>query len=251
MVHNRTCGCQNCFHINYPERVNPHGRTVFFKPSVTNHIEVKKTLDLTKAESYVWIRNESVTFYTKCWWCGKSVFFHRNTNGGCVLFDDLVVPWPVHSCWLANKKTCTVAEKALVSARIEEMRTINITNYEYLKNTASKRSSVRGFVIGINSAKRILPDPKSLSRSETFLKYMVFRTSEGTFIKVLVPESDVSKIIRFSYSMIDVEYLYKNETLSVCCLKYIKSVALDGNKNEELNIDYNYEQIIKNKWTIQ
>lgn len=26
MVHNATCGCPNCFHINYPERLNPHDR---------------------------------------------------------------------------------------------------------------------------------------------------------------------------------------------------------------------------------
>jgi hypothetical protein len=27
------------------------------------------------------------------------VFFHRNKNGGCVLFDSLGPPWPVHPCW--------------------------------------------------------------------------------------------------------------------------------------------------------
>lgn len=26
MVHNDTCGCPNCFHVNYPDRPNPHDR---------------------------------------------------------------------------------------------------------------------------------------------------------------------------------------------------------------------------------
>lgn len=26
MAHSATCGCPNCFHINYPERLNPHDR---------------------------------------------------------------------------------------------------------------------------------------------------------------------------------------------------------------------------------
>jgi len=41
----------------------------------------------------------SITCITKCWWCGSPVFFHRNANGGCVLFDELGAPWQVHPCW--------------------------------------------------------------------------------------------------------------------------------------------------------
>lgn len=41
----------------------------------------------------------NLTFVTTCWWCGKQVYFHRNTNGGSVLFDELGPPWLVHICW--------------------------------------------------------------------------------------------------------------------------------------------------------
>lgn len=41
----------------------------------------------------------SLTFLTQCYWCNDDVFFHRNKNGGCVLFDSLGPPWPVHPCW--------------------------------------------------------------------------------------------------------------------------------------------------------
>ena len=44
-----------------------------------------------------------LTHPTECWDCGESVFFHRDENGGCVLFDRLGPPWPVHSCWKENR----------------------------------------------------------------------------------------------------------------------------------------------------
>jgi len=40
-----------------------------------------------------------LTHGTTCWWCGASVFFHRNEYGGCALFDELGWPWPIHACW--------------------------------------------------------------------------------------------------------------------------------------------------------
>jgi hypothetical protein len=41
----------------------------------------------------------SLTFQTQCFWCNDDVFFHRNKEGGCVLFDKLGPPWPIHPCW--------------------------------------------------------------------------------------------------------------------------------------------------------
>lgn len=40
-----------------------------------------------------------VTHRTRCWWCGAEVFFYRDENGGCALFDGLGAPWAVHGCW--------------------------------------------------------------------------------------------------------------------------------------------------------
>jgi hypothetical protein len=34
-----------------------------------------------------------------CWWCDDVVFFYRDENGGCALFDELGAPWAVHYCW--------------------------------------------------------------------------------------------------------------------------------------------------------
>jgi hypothetical protein len=45
------------------------------------------------------LAGDPITVPTTCWWCGAAVFFHRAYAGGCVLFDELGPPWPVHACW--------------------------------------------------------------------------------------------------------------------------------------------------------
>ena len=49
------------------------------------------------------IHRDQVTFPTSCYWCRETVYFHRNANGGCVLFDELGPPWKVHPCWEQHK----------------------------------------------------------------------------------------------------------------------------------------------------
>ena len=44
--------------------------------------------------------DRNITYQTLCWTCGKPVFFYRNPNGGCAVFDELGKPWPIHICWL-------------------------------------------------------------------------------------------------------------------------------------------------------
>lgn len=48
---------------------------------------------------------ERLTRPTTCWWCGEEVFFHRDENGGCALFDELGAPWQVHGCWEEHRSS--------------------------------------------------------------------------------------------------------------------------------------------------
>jgi hypothetical protein len=45
----------------------------------------------------------SLTYATRCWWCGQSVFFHTNGNGDCVLLESRGWPWPIHPCWQVHR----------------------------------------------------------------------------------------------------------------------------------------------------
>lgn len=46
---------------------------------------------------------DPVTRPTTCWECGAAVYFYRDENGGCALFDDLGAPWQIHICWEVHR----------------------------------------------------------------------------------------------------------------------------------------------------
>jgi hypothetical protein len=52
-----------------------------------------------------------LTHSTKCWWCGADVFFHRDENGGCVLFNFLGPPWPIHDCWEDHTRQISISSR--------------------------------------------------------------------------------------------------------------------------------------------
>jgi hypothetical protein len=41
----------------------------------------------------------SLTFPTKCWYCGSAIFLYAHPNGGFAIFDSLGIPWPKHACY--------------------------------------------------------------------------------------------------------------------------------------------------------
>lgn len=47
---------------------------------------------------------KTVGYNTHCWLCNAAVYFHRDSNGGCVLLDALGPPWPIHPCWANIKR---------------------------------------------------------------------------------------------------------------------------------------------------
>lgn len=61
---------------------------------------------------------QRLTYPTSCWWCRDAVYFFRDENGGCALFDSLGPPWPLHSCWEDHTRRSQITSQiqdALVS----------------------------------------------------------------------------------------------------------------------------------------
>ncbi len=59
-----------------------------------------------------------LTFRTSCCWCGARVYFYRNENGGCALFERLGWPWELHPCW-ARHSAERVSQRSRVSIALE------------------------------------------------------------------------------------------------------------------------------------
>ncbi|MEZ8504577.1 MULTISPECIES: hypothetical protein [Vibrio] len=246
MVHNRTCGCRNCFEINYPDRPNPHIRSFGYRakkssPKVTH-------VALENEKPYGWLEKESVTFCTECWWCGAPVYFHRNINGGCVLFDSLGSPWAVHDCWEKHREQKTEAIHELVAKRIAQLQDTGVKGIEFSK---ANENLIQGFIISVDRSRKILPDPSRMSDKSLRLVYVVFKTVSGEYLKLFAPESYVEDITKFSYVHLTIEFVRKNNELVLNCIRKlteIRGVDMDG---KELQINYDYQSITAKPWTIQ
>jgi len=251
MVHNPTCGCPSCFHINYPDRPNPHGTHNYKVSENVDYLGATSLLHVTPRDPYNWVRYKSITFYSECWWCGEPVYFHRNENGGCVLFDSLGPPWPIHACWEQYKHHLSVAIQGIIEKRISQLKSISIKNFQFIEKEITPETQLEGFILGFDAERRVLPDPAQISDTGSYLRYIVFRTMDGEHIKILAPEMYIEEIVMFSYSTIHIEYHKKSETASVCCARDIETNAIGSSERRTLKINYDYKRIMNMPWTHQ
>lgn len=251
MVHNRTCGCPSCFEINYPDRINPHRTHGFRTPTKTLQPSISGSSYAPSREAFDWVRRDNITFFTECWWCGEPVYFHRNKNGGCVLFDALTTPWPVHACWEEHKHNHVAATNDLVERRIKQLESIRIKDFLLSEKDVSQKSLLEGFILGCDTDQRVLPDPNRMSDKTSFLRYMLFRTIEGEHIKILVPERSIEDIVKYSFVAIHVEYHLRKSSILIHCLREIEVNSMDSSDRSKFTTDYEYKQIADLRWILQ
>jgi hypothetical protein len=93
-----------------------------------------------------------LTHPTKCWWCQKAVYFHRDENGGCALFDALGWPWPVHGCWTKHREE---QRAHAISGYEKELRAFGFDGITYRSRAtpvlapllSRERPTLHGFIV--------------------------------------------------------------------------------------------------------
>lgn len=200
---------------------------------------------------YDWVHYGSITFFTECWWCGEAVYFHRNENGGCVLFDSLGPPWPVHACWEKYKHQHSEAVNSIIDKHILQLKTIKIEDFQCIGSEVELQESMEGFILGFDASRRVLPDPKKLSDPSSFLRYLVFRTIDGKYINILVPEKVVEKIVMCSYAIISIEYHMRHGHSRKCFARKVETQSIEVTEKQTLYIEYDYSRILNIPWTHQ
>ncbi len=233
MVHNPTCGCPNCFPINYPERFNPHS---------TYHVSNEKLWDTP--DYSLWVNDRSTTFSTECWWCNENVYFHRNPNGGCVLFDSLGPPWPKHQCWIDHMNLNKKAESEMIQNRIKEQK-----SFQYKKTNNSIKpnigeNQIQGFIVGCD--KKIEISIK-INGSNLVFHYTLLRTEKGKELYILTPASQINLIDRFSYSNTSFFTIKRNNGSLISFLSKIE----DFDNKQKMDIKIDFKDIIDINWTIR
>lgn len=198
---------------------------LFIPNYVHQYKDNKKTYD-----NHSWLYNGSITFFTSCWWCGDDVYFHRNENGGCVLFDELGVPWPVHSCWNENKHEQHDVLLIILDNYKKKLRKIRIEDYQYAnKSNLLHKDGVDAFLIGSDLSKRVILNKDTPHLKEIYFRYVVYSIIGFGVIKVLVPEDSLEGILtKVQVSLI--VSTYKRGAYDIDFIKkiYIKSPNVEN-----------------------
>lgn len=201
--------------------------------------------------SYDWVYFGPITFKTECWWCGMPVFFHRNDNGGCVLFDRLGPPWPVHPCWQQNKHEQSTATKVFIERRIAQLQSFDARKFNLLEYGLANERQIEGYILGYDSKRRILPDPKRLNDPGTFLRLVVIQKTNGQHVGVLAPEKAVKDIVMCSYGTVNAECHKRRRTRDILCFRSVETKNISSTNTQRLYVSYDYLRIINLPWTHQ
>lgn len=190
-------GCWVEGHFRNGSWVEGHFRSGSTVHGYTPGSEIKRPpAQLPASKLHASLMHGSITFKTDCWWCGDEVYFHRDENGGSVLFDRLGPPWPVHPCWNEYREDRHLAiQRALAqqSELISNQKTIQT------KKVAGEQDTlvIEGMLLSY------LPTVKiSLQNERKYSGYVtdVVVDCSGEFYRIYVEER-VRELI-YSYSIV-------------------------------------------------
>lgn len=145
-----------------------------------------------------------LTHPTTCWWCGAHVFFHRDENGGCVLFDELGPPWPVHACWQDHARSLRIKTNVEL-----ELDSVGFNGSFYppggVRQTVPESDDMQVFVSGyvadnhaLYQESRVL-QLRSCRHSATVDLVTLEICAENNLYPFLVPETYARDIPDFSF----------------------------------------------------
>ncbi|MGZ8218825.1 hypothetical protein [Methylomagnum sp.] len=195
---------------------------------------------------YYWIYTGKITFLTNCWWCGEEVYFHRDENGGCVLFDDLGKPWPIHSCWEDHKHEQSEAVAYIINNYKNALQDARIESYKYASTISSE--SFDAFLVGCDFSRRIILNKDTPQLKELYFRYIIYAIPNIGHIKILVPEITLEPLL--SKTHVFLEVITHKRGASV--VNFTKSLRFEG-ENTENSIKFTIkpEDHLQYKWIYQ
>lgn len=134
---------------------------------------------------------ERLWYATSCWWCRRPVFFFRNENGGCALFDESGAPWQVHECWRLHSE----AQRRGAQAHYERQATQpRPPVHQAVPVDGETRVRVAGYVVRVQPEPvRFRRDPST--RTAAFASVHVC-DKQNRLYHLLVPEPGARKIVK-------------------------------------------------------
>lgn len=219
-----------------------------FRSATTVNNYVKETTVSTTnylKQTYPWFYNNNTSFKTNCWSCGESVFFYRNENGGCALFDQLGGPWPIHPCWEQYKKERSSIINTIIEKQADQLTNIKVSDYKYIQTVVDEKTEC--FLLGIDKSCRTIVNNRRLGEASFYFRHAIYSVKNG-FIDVLVPEKEISFLIDKPHVYITFNQLRRHEKT----IYSIKELRLSPNgENIYKSMNSEIENCIKLNWVTQ
>lgn len=152
-----------------------------------------------------------LTHPTTCWWCRKyPVYFHRDENGGCALFDALGWPWPVHGCWSKHREQ----QRALAIRGYEaELRASGFDGITYRSRATPvlvplpgcERPTLHGFIVRIVSTDPLLAGGAGTGAELRWVEVAV----ESALYRVVFPAHVAALLRPHQICSVDAQWLHR------------------------------------------
>ncbi|NCU22204.1 hypothetical protein DZC41_01570, partial [Acinetobacter haemolyticus] len=156
---------------------------------------VSDLIDVVKNRAYKHLQDKK-SFVIRCWWCEKYVYFFRNENGGCALFEKLGSPWIVHPCWEANyKNSDSELIKEILDKKEHDIVESKVDNY-VLYQDINVSVIHESFLIGADFSKRTVINPKDFySEKSVSFRHFIYLINDK-FVELLFPEDSVNILLK-------------------------------------------------------
>ncbi len=172
-----------------------------------------------RLQRFPWLLRGILLFETSCWWCAEAVYFYRNADGGCVLFDQLGYPWPIHSCW-EQHKTDSVAARSGMLARYRKKLEHWLISPPFAKEQDGSICNIKGN--WFHPANEL--DFVQLGNLGSFAKVEIFGNDQRIY-PVLFPEAWLNLIEKCPVMHFDCEAVARIEQ---CFYFPLKTTIFDG-----------------------
>ena len=241
-VHLDSSGCRSGYSISVRSKSTNSQR---YRKSISS--EGKQSKESINNYPYNWLYSGEVTLLTTCWWCGDEVYFHRDENGGCVLFDSLGKPWPVHACWEEHKSERKQVVTEIINKYKATLQSTRVENYTCFSNSSIEKFDA--FLVGCDFSRKKIVSNDSLLLKELHLRYVVYVIRNIGYVKVLVPESTLGFLL--SEPHVFMEVAKYNRGLGF--VNFIRNLRCSSGKVSEeiVNILTNSEHYLECQWIHQ
>ena len=199
----------------------------------------------TNNYSYSWLYVGELTLLTTCWWCGDEVYFHRDENGGCVLFDALGKPWPIHACWEEYKHERKQAVTNILDKHKIALQNTKTVDYKYFSNLLIEPFDA--FLIGCDFSKRVILDKNASKNEDLYFRYVVYVVYRIGYIKILVPESALLYLLNEPHIFLEVS-TYKR---GLGVVNFINKLITRKGDEKLINFLINPDDYLERAWIHQ